>query len=223
MTDPPPVVPVSRLPPLLASGGTAARVSWPENRAANAAASSAASSASSAAPMALSGPMGLSPSPHPPPWDQRSASPDQRSESRTLQGPSPKEWAAHRETIIDLYRQFPLKKVSDLMRKHHNFSARYVLRIRIRHCARPPHPCCCPTGRRKLRCRLSFRLLLSCPPPPLPPAGTNMLGASASAAALSPPTMSPTCEVLASHDPSWPLPISARSEIMSVPALDRAS
>lgn len=203
MTDPPPVVPVSRLPPLLASGGTAARVSWPENRAANAAASSAASSASSAAPMAMSAPMGLSPSPHPPPWDQRSASPDRRSESRTLQGPSPKEWAAHRETIIDLYRQFPLKKVSDLMRKHHNFSARYVLRICICHCARPPHPCCCPTGHRKLRCRLSFRLLLSCPPPPSPPpTGTNMPGASASAAALSPPTMSPTCEVLASHDPS---------------------
>lgn len=138
MTAPPPVVPISRLPSLLASGGTAARVSWPpENRAANAVASSAASSASSAAPIALSGRMGLSPSPHPSPWDQRSTSPDQKSESRTLQGPSPKEWAAHRDTIIDLYRQFPLKKVSDLMRKHHNFSARYVLPIRIRHCAQP--------------------------------------------------------------------------------------
>ncbi|KAK1828310.1 hypothetical protein QBC39DRAFT_427957 [Podospora conica] len=83
---------------------------------------------SSAAPMIMSAPMGLSPSPHSlshprSPWDQRSASPDRKSESRTLQGPSPKEWAAHRDTIIDLYRQFPLKKVSDLMRKHHNFSA----------------------------------------------------------------------------------------------------
>lgn len=206
MTDPPPAVPISRLPSLLASGGTAARVSWPENRAANAVASSAASSASSAAPMALSGPMGLSPSPHPSPWDQRSASPDQKSESRTLQGPSPKEWAAHRDTIIELYRQFPLKKVSDLMRKHHNFSARYVLRIRIRHCARPSPPCCCPTGHRKLRCRLPFRLLLSCPPPhplPSPPGWDKHAGCICICGCPFPPTMSPTCEVLASHDPSW--------------------
>ena len=44
--------------------------------------------------------------------------------SRTLQGPSAKDWARHRETIIELYRQYPLKKVSELMRKHHGFSAR---------------------------------------------------------------------------------------------------
>ncbi|KAK0704650.1 hypothetical protein B0H67DRAFT_497730 [Lasiosphaeris hirsuta] len=52
---------------------------------------------------------------------ERSASPDRK--SRTLQGPSAKEWARHRETIIDLYRQYPLKKVSEIMRKHHGFSA----------------------------------------------------------------------------------------------------
>ncbi|KAK5661055.1 hypothetical protein OQA88_12434 [Cercophora sp. LCS_1] len=61
------------------------------------------------------------PSP-PAPLSERSTSPDRK--SRTLQGPSPKEWARHRETIIDLYRQFPLKKVSEIMRKHHGFSAR---------------------------------------------------------------------------------------------------
>jgi hypothetical protein len=44
--------------------------------------------------------------------------------SRTLQGPSAKEWAAHRETIVDLYRQYPLKRVSEMMRKHYGFSAR---------------------------------------------------------------------------------------------------
>ncbi|KAL2155613.1 hypothetical protein VTH82DRAFT_355 [Thermothelomyces myriococcoides] len=43
--------------------------------------------------------------------------------SRTLQGPSAKEWARHRETIISLYRQYPLKKVSEIMRKEHGFSA----------------------------------------------------------------------------------------------------
>ncbi|KAL2158741.1 hypothetical protein VTH06DRAFT_3932 [Thermothelomyces fergusii] len=43
--------------------------------------------------------------------------------SRTLQGPSAQEWANHRETIISLYRQYPLKKVSEIMRKEHNFSA----------------------------------------------------------------------------------------------------
>jgi len=55
------------------------------------------------------------------PPSERSASPDRK--SRTLQGPSPKEWARHRETIIDLYRQYPLKRVSEIMRKHHGFSA----------------------------------------------------------------------------------------------------
>lgn len=62
------------------------------------------------------------PLPLPGPPSERSASPDRK--SRTLQGPSPKEWARHRETIIDLYRQFPLKRVSEIMRKHHGFSAR---------------------------------------------------------------------------------------------------
>jgi len=60
--------------------------------------------------------------PPPGPLSERSTSPDRK--SRTLQGPSPKEWARHRETIIDLYRQFPLKRVSEIMRKHHGFSAR---------------------------------------------------------------------------------------------------
>ncbi|KAK3321243.1 hypothetical protein B0T19DRAFT_262507 [Cercophora scortea] len=44
--------------------------------------------------------------------------------SRILQGPSAKDWARHRDTIIDLYKQYPLKKVSELMRKHHGFAAR---------------------------------------------------------------------------------------------------
>ncbi|KAK4159687.1 hypothetical protein QBC43DRAFT_123162 [Cladorrhinum sp. PSN259] len=43
--------------------------------------------------------------------------------SRTLQGPSSKEWARHRETIINLYREHPLKRVSELMRKQHGFVA----------------------------------------------------------------------------------------------------
>ncbi|KAK3944457.1 hypothetical protein QBC46DRAFT_374365 [Diplogelasinospora grovesii] len=49
------------------------------------------------------------------------ASPERK--SRTLQGPSVKEWARHRETIVELYRQFPLKKVSEIMKKQHGFSA----------------------------------------------------------------------------------------------------
>ncbi|KAK1761510.1 hypothetical protein QBC47DRAFT_370304 [Echria macrotheca] len=61
------------------------------------------------------------PVPPPAPLSERSASPERK--SRTLQGPSPKEWARHRETIIDLYRQYPLKRVSEIMRKHHGFSA----------------------------------------------------------------------------------------------------
>ncbi|KAL2258845.1 hypothetical protein VTK26DRAFT_7678 [Humicola hyalothermophila] len=43
--------------------------------------------------------------------------------SRTLQGPSAKEWAEHRDTIIDLYKQYPLKRVSEIMKKHYGFSA----------------------------------------------------------------------------------------------------
>ncbi|KXX81671.1 hypothetical protein MMYC01_202048 [Madurella mycetomatis] len=51
----------------------------------------------------------------------RASSPDLN--SRTLQGPSTKEWARHRETIISLYRQYPLKRVSEIMRRYHGFSA----------------------------------------------------------------------------------------------------
>ena len=43
---------------------------------------------------------------------------------RTLQGPSAKEWALHRDTIIRLYRQHPLKRVRDIMQRHYGFSAR---------------------------------------------------------------------------------------------------
>jgi hypothetical protein len=43
--------------------------------------------------------------------------------SRTLQGPSAADWARHRETIVGLYRQYPLKRVSEIMRKHYGFSA----------------------------------------------------------------------------------------------------
>ncbi len=44
---------------------------------------------------------------------------------RTLQGPSAKEWASHRETIVSLYKQYPLKRVSEIMRRDYGFSARY--------------------------------------------------------------------------------------------------
>ncbi len=44
--------------------------------------------------------------------------------SRTLQGPSADEWARHRETIVGLYRQYPLKRVSEVMKRDHGFSAR---------------------------------------------------------------------------------------------------
>ncbi|KAK3997027.1 hypothetical protein QBC44DRAFT_338857 [Cladorrhinum sp. PSN332] len=43
--------------------------------------------------------------------------------SRTLQGPSSKEWAQHRQTITNLYREYPLKRVSELMRKQYGFVA----------------------------------------------------------------------------------------------------
>lgn len=51
------------------------------------------------------------------------AGPDGR--PRTLQGPSAKEWASHRETIVSLYKQYPLKRVSEIMRRDYGFSARY--------------------------------------------------------------------------------------------------
>ncbi|KAL1839711.1 hypothetical protein VTJ49DRAFT_1216 [Mycothermus thermophilus] len=44
-------------------------------------------------------------------------------QSRTIQGPSAKEWEKHRETIIGLYKQYPLKRVSEIMRTQHGFSA----------------------------------------------------------------------------------------------------
>ncbi|CAP71005.1 uncharacterized protein PODANS_6_3760, partial [Podospora anserina S mat+] len=49
------------------------------------------------------------------------ASPERK--SRTLQGPSAKEWAKHRETIVGLYKQYPLKRVSELMKRHYGFVA----------------------------------------------------------------------------------------------------
>ncbi|KAK4101793.1 hypothetical protein N658DRAFT_495729 [Parathielavia hyrcaniae] len=48
---------------------------------------------------------------------------DGRLKSRTLQGPSAREWAKHRETIIGLYRQYPLKRVRDIMTSRYGFSA----------------------------------------------------------------------------------------------------
>ncbi|GAB1313664.1 hypothetical protein MFIFM68171_03874 [Madurella fahalii] len=51
----------------------------------------------------------------------RASSPDLN--SRTLQGPPSSEWARHRATIISLYRQYPLKRVSDIMKRYHGFSA----------------------------------------------------------------------------------------------------
>jgi hypothetical protein len=57
--------------------------------------------------------------------------------SRTLQGPSAKEWARHRETIIGLYRQYPLKRVSDIMKRQYGFSARYA---QLSVCRRRPSP-----------------------------------------------------------------------------------
>ncbi|KAL2265130.1 hypothetical protein VTJ83DRAFT_6230 [Remersonia thermophila] len=44
-------------------------------------------------------------------------------QSRTIQGPTAREWETHRETIIRLYRQYPLKKVSEIMRTQHGFLA----------------------------------------------------------------------------------------------------
>ncbi|KAK4222219.1 hypothetical protein QBC38DRAFT_513103 [Podospora fimiseda] len=43
--------------------------------------------------------------------------------SRTLQGPSSKEWTQYRETIINLYKEYPLKRVSEIMRKQYGFVA----------------------------------------------------------------------------------------------------
>jgi hypothetical protein len=50
---------------------------------------------------------------------------------RTLQGPSAKEWARHRETIVGLYRQYPLKRVSEIMKRNYGFSARYAILLLI--------------------------------------------------------------------------------------------
>ncbi|KAK3344548.1 hypothetical protein B0H65DRAFT_179502 [Neurospora tetraspora] len=36
----------------------------------------------------------------------------QQQSTRTLQGPSAQDWARHRDIIVDLYRQFPLKKLN---------------------------------------------------------------------------------------------------------------
>lgn len=55
------------------------------------------------------------------------ASPERK--SRTLQGPSAKEWAKHRETIVGLYKQYPLKRVSELMKRHYGFVARCVSHV----------------------------------------------------------------------------------------------
>ncbi|KAL2018997.1 hypothetical protein VTK56DRAFT_10222 [Thermocarpiscus australiensis] len=49
--------------------------------------------------------------------------PSPEGKCRTIQGPSAKEWERHRETIISLYREYPLKRVSDIMRRHYGFSA----------------------------------------------------------------------------------------------------
>ncbi|KAK0723263.1 hypothetical protein B0T26DRAFT_705930 [Lasiosphaeria miniovina] len=43
--------------------------------------------------------------------------------SGTLQGPSAKQWAQHRDKIISLYRKHPLKRVSEIMRREYGFSA----------------------------------------------------------------------------------------------------
>jgi len=76
---------------------------------------------------------GLSTSPSPTPTPSASAGAGAMADStgldgksRTLQGPSAKEWARHREAIIGLYRQYPLKRVSEIMRRDFGFSARYA-------------------------------------------------------------------------------------------------
>lgn len=66
------------------------------------------------------------PVPIPPPDGPR---PIPDGKTRTLQGPSAKEWAGHRETIIGLYRQYPLKRVNEIMRRQYGFSARYGVRF----------------------------------------------------------------------------------------------
>ncbi|KAL2116283.1 hypothetical protein VTJ04DRAFT_8450 [Mycothermus thermophilus] len=65
------------------------------------------------------------PGPIPTPAAHPIASPDAiDGQSRTIQGPSAKEWERHRETIIKLYKQYPLKRVSEIMRSQHGFVAR---------------------------------------------------------------------------------------------------
>ncbi|KAL2128613.1 hypothetical protein VTI74DRAFT_8929 [Chaetomium olivicolor] len=51
------------------------------------------------------------------------ASPDSDGESRTLEGPSASEWVRHRDTIIGLYKQHPLERVSEFMKRCYGFSA----------------------------------------------------------------------------------------------------
>lgn len=65
------------------------------------------------------------PSPGPDTAGQLAGGQDGIGKPRTLQGPSAKEWASHRDTIVGLYRQYPLKRVSEIMRKQYGFSARY--------------------------------------------------------------------------------------------------
>ncbi|KAK4239227.1 hypothetical protein C8A03DRAFT_32709 [Achaetomium macrosporum] len=71
-------------------------------------------------------PVSAAPTPTPIPRRHPNAMPDSAvpdGKSRTLQGPSAKEWARHRETIIGLYRQYPLKRVSEIMKRNYGFTA----------------------------------------------------------------------------------------------------
>lgn len=74
-------------------------------------------------PLAMS--IGTAPVPGAPHLQRPPGLGQQQSSTRTLQGPSAQDWARHRDIIVDLYRQYPLKKVSDIMRSQYNFSARY--------------------------------------------------------------------------------------------------
>ncbi|KAH6620615.1 hypothetical protein B0J18DRAFT_444901 [Chaetomium sp. MPI-SDFR-AT-0129] len=84
----------------------------PENRAA---------APSLASPSPLLSPTSTTPNPHA--MSDAAAIAAVEGNSRTLQGPSAAEWARHRQKIVDLYRQYPLKRVSEIMRKHYGFSA----------------------------------------------------------------------------------------------------
>ncbi|KAK3489862.1 hypothetical protein B0T13DRAFT_480924 [Neurospora crassa] len=72
-------------------------------------------------PLAMS--IGTAPLPGAPHLQRPPGLGQQQSSTRTLQGPSAQDWARHRDIIVDLYRQYPLKKVSDIMRSQYNFSA----------------------------------------------------------------------------------------------------